>query len=68
MAAPIISGPLTTPNQGITFGPGGVPQPFNYGTLRTTNLQVGGAGNFVGDTANFSTPTDNKVFFGRAAP
>lgn len=62
----IIAGPLVTPSQGISFGPGGVPQPFNYGTLRTTNLQVGGSGNFVGDTVNFSTPTDNKVFFGHA--
>ena len=63
----IVSGPLVTADQGISFGPGGVPQPFNYGTLKSANLQVGGAGNYVGDTANFSTPTDNKVFFGRAS-
>ncbi|MFN2533593.1 MAG: hypothetical protein ABR555_20120, partial [Pyrinomonadaceae bacterium] len=62
----IISGPLVTASQGIAFGPGGVPEPFNYGTLRSTNLQVGGDGNFVGDTANANTPTDNKVFFGHA--
>jgi outer membrane receptor protein involved in Fe transport len=62
----IISGPLVTPTQGIAFGPGGVPQPFNYGTLRSANLQVGGSGNYVGDTANMNTPTDNKVFFGHA--
>jgi iron complex outermembrane recepter protein len=62
----IISGPLVKPTEGITFGPGGTPMPFLYGTLRSTNLQVGGSGNFVGDTANFNTPTDNKVFFGHA--
>jgi outer membrane receptor protein involved in Fe transport len=62
----IVSGPLVTPTQGITFGPGGVPEAFTYGTLRSNNLQVGGEGNFVGDTANFNTPTDNKVFFTHA--
>ena len=60
-------GPLTTPTQGITFGKGGVPEAFTYGTLRTANLQVGGEGNFIGDTANFNTPTDNKVYFGHAS-
>ncbi|MEO6367489.1 MAG: TonB-dependent receptor, partial [Steroidobacteraceae bacterium] len=40
---------------------------FTYGTLRSANLQVGGEGNYVGDTTNFSTPTDNKVLFGHAA-
>jgi iron complex outermembrane receptor protein len=63
----IISGPLVTASQGITFGPGGVPEAFTYGSLRSTNLQVGGEGNYVGDTANFNTPTDNKVLFGHAA-
>lgn len=62
----IISGPLVTPSQGITFGEGGVPLPFNYGQLRSGSLQVGGDGNYIGDVQNFSTPTDNKVFFGRA--
>jgi len=63
----IIAGPLVTTSQGITFGRGGVPEAFTYGTLRSANLQVGGEGNYVGDTANFSTPTDNKVLFGHAA-
>ncbi|MDR2215130.1 MAG: TonB-dependent receptor [Nevskiaceae bacterium] len=62
----IISGPLVTANEGITFGSGGVPEAFTYGTLRSANLQVGGEGNFIGDTANFNTPTDNKVFFTHA--
>jgi iron complex outermembrane recepter protein len=62
----IVSGPLVTPTQGITFGPGGQPETFSYGTLRSANLQVGGEGNFVGDTANFNTPTDNKVAFAHA--
>lgn len=59
----ILGGPLVTGSQGITFGEGGVPQPFLYGDLRGTSLMVGGSGNYVGDTANFSTPTDNKVYF-----
>lgn len=62
----IISGPLTTPTQGITFTERGVPEAFTYGTLRSANLQVGGRGNYVGDTANFNTPTDNKVLFTHA--
>ncbi|MET0290974.1 MAG: TonB-dependent receptor, partial [Steroidobacteraceae bacterium] len=62
----IVSGPLVTATQGITFGPGGVPEAFTYGTLRSANLQAGGEGNFVGDTANFNTPLDNKVFFTHA--
>jgi len=62
----IISGPLVTPGQGITFGANGEPLPFNYGTLRSNALQVGGDGNFIGDVLNFSTPMDNKVFFGHA--
>jgi len=63
----ITSGPLVTATQGITFGPGSIPEAYTYGTLKSANLQVGGEGNFIGDTANFSTPTDNKVYFGRAA-
>jgi iron complex outermembrane recepter protein len=63
----ITTGPLVTPAQGITFGRGGVPEAFTYGTLRSANLQAGGEGNFVGDTANFNTPTDNKVLFGHAS-
>ncbi|MEO8307994.1 MAG: TonB-dependent receptor [Pseudomonadota bacterium] len=63
----ITAGPLVTPTQGITFGPGSVPEAYTYGTLKSANLQVGGEGNFIGDTANFSTPTDNKVYFGRGA-
>jgi iron complex outermembrane receptor protein len=63
----ITTGPLVTPTQGITFGEGGVPEAFTYGTLRSANLQVGGEGNFVGDTANFNTPTDNKILFTHAA-
>ena len=62
----IISGPLVTTTQGITFSERGVPEAFTYGTLRSANLQVGGEGNYVGDTANFNTPTDNKVFFTHA--
>lgn len=59
----ILSGPLVTDDQGITFGEGGVPMPFLYGSYRTNSLMVGGSGNYVGDTANFNTPTDNKVYF-----
>jgi iron complex outermembrane recepter protein len=63
----IVSGPLVTSSQGIMFGEDGVPMPFKYGSLRSSSLQVGGDGNYVGDTANFSTPTDNKVYFTHAS-
>lgn len=62
----IYSGPLTTPSQGISFGQGGVPQPFIYGGLHTTNFQVGGTGDpaFLDDDVNFTAPLDTKVGFG----
>lgn len=63
----IVSGPLVNASQGITFGEDGVPMPFLYGGLRGSALMVGGSGNYVGDTVNFSTPTDNKVYFTHAA-
>jgi len=59
----IISGPLVTPTQGISFDQNGNPVPFLYGENRTTNLQVGGSGNLMGDVVNFITPMDNKVGF-----
>jgi outer membrane receptor protein involved in Fe transport len=59
----IYSGPLTTPTQGITFGPGGVPEPFIYGALHTTNFQVGGTGAYDDDDVNFVAPLDTKVGF-----
>jgi iron complex outermembrane receptor protein len=59
----IISGPLVTPTQGITFDSNGNPIPFVYGDLKSTNLQVGGMGNLMGDVVNFITPMDNKVAF-----
>jgi iron complex outermembrane recepter protein len=62
----IVSGPLVTASQGIQFDEDGNPVPFLYGSLRSSSLMVGGSGNKVGDTANFSTPTDNKVYFGHA--
>lgn len=62
----IVSGPLVTGSQGIMFGDDGQPVPFLYGNLRSGSLMVGGSGNYVGDTANFSTPTDNKVYFTHA--
>ena len=62
----IISGPLVTSTQGISFGAGGVPQNFIYGADKTANLQIGGTGNpaYVSDTVNFITPVDNKALFG----
>ncbi|MDQ2641403.1 MAG: TonB-dependent receptor [Pseudomonadota bacterium] len=60
----ILSGPLVAGNQPIQFDDQGNPVPFNYGSLRGQTLMVGGSGNYVGDTANFNTPTDNKVYFG----
>jgi len=59
----IYSGPLTTPNQGISFGPGGVPQPFNYGTLKSANYMVGGNGAYYDDNVNFDPPLKTQVAF-----
>src|SRR5690606_33434024 len=59
----IVSGPFA----GVQFDDNGQPVPFRYGTLRGTSLQVGGDGNYIGDTANFSTPTDNKVLFSQVS-
>jgi outer membrane receptor protein involved in Fe transport len=59
----IIAGPLVTPTQGISFDSNGNPVPFVYGQNKTTNLQVGGSGNLMGDVVNFITPMDNKVGF-----
>jgi len=59
----IISGPLVTPTQGISFDSAGNPVPFVYGDYKSTNLQVGGSGNLMGDVVNFITPMDNKVGF-----
>jgi len=63
----IISGPLVTAAQGISFDSNGEPVPFVYGQNKTTNLQVGGSGNLMGDVVNFITPLDNKVGFLHAA-
>ncbi len=61
----IYSGPLTTPTEGISFGQGGVPEPFIYGGLHTTNFQVGGTGDpaYLDDDVNFIAPLDTKVGF-----
>ncbi len=59
----IISGPLVTPTRGISFDSNGNPVPFVYGQNKSTNLQVGGSGNLMGDVVNFITPMDNKVGF-----
>jgi outer membrane receptor protein involved in Fe transport len=59
----IIAGPLTTPTQGIAFDSNGNPVALTYGTLRTTNTQVGGQGAAWGNVVNFTTPMDNKVGF-----
>lgn len=62
----IVSGPLTSPTAGISFGEGGIPQDFVYGALKTTNFQVSGSGDpaYVADNVNFTTPLENKVGFG----
>ena len=62
----ITTGPLVTPTQGISFAPGGLPQNFTYGALKSTTDQVGGTGdpNYLGDVVNLITPMDNKVAFG----
>jgi iron complex outermembrane recepter protein len=59
----IYSGPLTTPTQGIAFGPGGVPGPFNYGALKSANYMAGGNGSYYADNVNFDPPARRKVAF-----
>ncbi len=61
----IISGPLTSATQGISFGPGGVPNPFVYGADHTSAFQVGGTGDpiAVGDTFSFINPRNNMTAF-----
>jgi iron complex outermembrane recepter protein len=63
----ITTGPLVTPTQGISFAPGGIPQPFVYGSLRSATSQVGGTGDpaYTGEVVNFYTPLNNRVLFGR---
>ena len=62
----ITTGPLTSPTQGISFGPGGVPQPFIYGSERTSNFQVGGIGDptYNEEPVNLIAPLDTKTGFG----
>ncbi|HEX3838219.1 MAG TPA: TonB-dependent receptor, partial [Steroidobacteraceae bacterium] len=62
----ITSGRLTTPAQGISFGPGGVPEPFTYGSLHTSNFQVGGTGDptYNEEPVDFTAPLDTKTGFG----
>jgi len=59
----IYSGPLTTPTQGISFGPGGVPGPYNYGTLKSANYMSGGNGAYYADNVNFDPPLKTQVAF-----
>jgi len=63
----LMGAPWATSTGSISFGPGGVPQPFTYGALKTTNTQVGGSADAVpvGNVVNFYEPNDNKVLFGR---
>ncbi len=57
----INSGPL----RGIQFGAGGVPLPFNYGTLTTARTQLGGDGAYQRANYILATPTRRKVGYGR---
>jgi iron complex outermembrane receptor protein len=61
----IYTGPLTTTNQGVMFGPGGAVQPFNYGTQRTSNFQIGGDGVPINQYYNFLPKMTNNVGFAR---
>jgi iron complex outermembrane recepter protein len=65
----LIGAPWATATGSISFGANGVPQPFVYGTKRSTSTQVGGASDAVpvGNVVNFSTPLDRKILFGRAS-
>ncbi|HEY4030656.1 MAG TPA: TonB-dependent receptor [Caulobacteraceae bacterium] len=61
----IYTGPLTTANQGVTFGPGGTVQPFAYGTQRTSNYQIGGGGVPINQYYNFQPKMIDNVGFVR---
>ena len=56
--------------RGIMFGPGGVQQPYNYGTLSTTvgttnGFQNGGDGFRLGTSQEIVRPLTRKNLFGR---
>jgi len=57
--------------RGIMFGPGGVQQPYNYGTLSTTigttgGFQNGGDGFRVGTSQEIVRPLTRKAMFARS--
>ena len=56
----IISGPLA----GTQFGPGGTPEPFNFGTYRSSTLMVGGDG--IRNDRNLSAGLERYSAFARA--
>lgn len=53
--------------RGISFGPGGVPQAFDFGTLTTAGTQVGGSGVDNAIIQQINRPLTRKAIFARAS-
>ncbi len=52
--------------KGIMFGPGGVPQPYNFGTLTSSGRQSGGDGLDTGSYQDIERALTRYAFFSRA--
>lgn len=57
----------TGPLAGIQFGPGGVPQPFNFGTNIGGTYMTGGDGGVFGPRANVFPEIKRRSMYGRAS-
>jgi outer membrane receptor protein involved in Fe transport len=53
--------------KGIMFGPGGVPEPYSYGTLTTSGAQSGGDGLDTGSYPEFERPLKRYTVFTRGS-
>jgi len=64
----IIRDPANGPLQGIQFGPGGVPLPFEFGTFtNTADLMIGGTPNQIAGQVPIATDVRNRNLFGRVS-
>ncbi|WP_232332824.1 TonB-dependent receptor domain-containing protein [Novosphingobium aquimarinum] len=61
----LIVEPASSPLYGIQFGPGGTPQPFQFGDLVGPVFQLGGDGVNVGDLSNIGVYITRYSGFGR---
>lgn len=61
----VIIAPAGSPLHGIQFGPGGVPEPFNYGTDVGTTFMIGGDGADLSREAVTSASVNRQSVFTR---